>query len=190
MDSDMFASLILQTLKANPKTSVPVLIANIHSQLKYMPSYRKVWIAKQKALENMHGRWDASYNEVWQWCQVMKRYVPGCITDLDTTTTDCSVDAKCSSVCSGALSNVETHLYTASHWLRRHVCPQPDICIISDRGTGILATIERQGSQWHRTHHQYCLRHVASNYYREAMYGARRYCERLTRRRHEPTLCT
>ncbi|KAK5772378.1 hypothetical protein PVK06_048666 [Gossypium arboreum] len=31
--------------------------------------------------------------------------------------------------------------------LRRHVCPQPDICIISDWGTGILAVIERQGSQ-------------------------------------------
>ena len=26
--------------------------------------------------------------------------------------------------------------------LRRHVCPQPDICVISDRDTGILATIE------------------------------------------------
>ncbi|PPS02858.1 hypothetical protein GOBAR_AA17797 [Gossypium barbadense] len=25
----------------------------------------------------MHGGWDASYNEVWQWCQVLERYVPG-----------------------------------------------------------------------------------------------------------------
>ncbi|KAH1114232.1 hypothetical protein J1N35_007610 [Gossypium stocksii] len=49
-----------------------------------MPSYPKAWIAKQKALEKMHSGWDASYNEVWQWCQVLERYVLGCITDLET----------------------------------------------------------------------------------------------------------
>ncbi|KAK5819558.1 hypothetical protein PVK06_024568 [Gossypium arboreum] len=36
---------------------------------------------------------------------------------------------------------------------------------MSDGGIGILATIERQGSLWDRTHHWYCLRHNASNYY-------------------------
>ncbi|KAH1083314.1 hypothetical protein J1N35_023075 [Gossypium stocksii] len=122
MDLDMLASLILLTVKADPRTSMPVLITNIRSQLKYTPSYRKAWIAKQKVLEKMHSRWDSSYNELWQWCQVKE----ACL-------------------------------------------PQPDICIISDRGTGILArdTIERQGSLWHRTHHWYCLKHIASNYYRQ-----------------------
>ncbi|KAK5813682.1 hypothetical protein PVK06_029133 [Gossypium arboreum] len=84
MNSDMLATLILPTVKADPRTSVPVLIANFHSQLRYMPSYRKAWIAKQKALEKIHGGWDASYNEVWQWCQVLERYVPGCVTDFET----------------------------------------------------------------------------------------------------------
>ncbi|MFQ6652662.1 hypothetical protein Gotur_024419 [Gossypium turneri] len=51
--------------------------------------------------------------------------------------------------------------------LRRHVCPQPDICVISDRDTGILAAFDREGSLWQRAHHRYCLRHVASNYYRQ-----------------------
>ncbi|KAK5794758.1 hypothetical protein PVK06_036000 [Gossypium arboreum] len=46
MDSDMLASLILSTVKVDPRTSVPILIANIHSQLRYIPSYRKAWIAK------------------------------------------------------------------------------------------------------------------------------------------------
>ncbi|PPS00222.1 hypothetical protein GOBAR_AA20438 [Gossypium barbadense] len=54
MDSDMLASLILSTVKVDPKTSVPVLIANIRSQMRYIPSYRKARIAKQKALEKMH----------------------------------------------------------------------------------------------------------------------------------------
>ncbi|MFQ6629506.1 hypothetical protein Gotur_006591 [Gossypium turneri] len=74
MDSAMLASLILPTVKADPKTSVPVLIANIRSQMGYTPSYRKAWISKQKALEKMHSGWDTSYNEIWQWCQVLDRY--------------------------------------------------------------------------------------------------------------------
>ncbi|XP_040932863.1 uncharacterized protein [Gossypium hirsutum] len=46
MDSDMLATLILPTVKADPRTLVPVLIANIHGQLRYILSYRKAWIAK------------------------------------------------------------------------------------------------------------------------------------------------
>ncbi|KAK5824526.1 hypothetical protein PVK06_019301 [Gossypium arboreum] len=77
MDSAMIANLILPMLKADPRTSVSCIIASIRSQLRYMPSYRKAWIAKQKAVENMHSGWDASYNEVWQRCQVLKRYTHG-----------------------------------------------------------------------------------------------------------------
>ncbi|PPR87066.1 hypothetical protein GOBAR_AA33626 [Gossypium barbadense] len=84
MNSDMLATLILPTVKADPKISVSILIANIRSQLRYTPSYHKAWIAKQKALEKIHGGWDASYNKVWQWCQVLERYVPGCVTNLET----------------------------------------------------------------------------------------------------------
>ncbi|KAK5846386.1 hypothetical protein PVK06_002672 [Gossypium arboreum] len=84
MNSDMLATLILPTVKADPRTSVPVLIVNIRSQLRYTSSYPKAWIAKQKALEKIHGGWGTSYNEVWQWCQVLKRYVPGCVTNLET----------------------------------------------------------------------------------------------------------
>ncbi|KAH1066860.1 hypothetical protein J1N35_031847 [Gossypium stocksii] len=43
MDSSMCASLILPMLKEDPR---------------YTPSYRKAWIAKQKALEKMHSGWD------------------------------------------------------------------------------------------------------------------------------------
>ncbi|KAH1107074.1 hypothetical protein J1N35_010842 [Gossypium stocksii] len=56
MDSSMLASLILLMVKEDPKTSVPILISHIRSQLRYTPSYRKAWIAKQKALEKMHSR--------------------------------------------------------------------------------------------------------------------------------------
>ncbi|MFQ6626381.1 hypothetical protein Gotur_004959 [Gossypium turneri] len=77
MDSAMLASLILPTVKADSRTLVLVLIVNISSQMGYTPSYCKAWIAKQKALAKMHSGWDASYNEIWQWCQVLERYVLG-----------------------------------------------------------------------------------------------------------------
>ncbi|KAK5825886.1 hypothetical protein PVK06_020762 [Gossypium arboreum] len=103
----------------------------------------------------------------------------------------CSMDAKCSSVCSGALSNVKMYLCTVSHWyklavlLRRYVCPQPNIYVISDRGIRILATIERQGSLWDCTHHRYCLRHIASNYYglSESPFGSYELCRRSVQNR-------
>ncbi|XP_012468726.1 uncharacterized protein LOC105786794 [Gossypium raimondii] len=126
------------------------------------------WVAKQKALDNMHNGWEASYNEVWQRCQVLEMYVPGYITDLQTVPADYN-----DRLLRGY--QVFKHLYTRRlllavvqygdgrilpitfvitlgesgdecdfflSKLRRHVCPQPDICFISDRGAGILAIIE------------------------------------------------
>ncbi|XP_052886922.1 uncharacterized protein LOC128295399 [Gossypium arboreum] len=178
MDSAMLASLILPTVKADLRTSVLVLIANIRNQMGYTPSYRKAWIAKQKALEKMHSGWDASYNEIWQWCQVLERYVLGCITDLqiepayysDRLLRRCQVFkrlfwsfkqcrdafAYCKPLDgSGRILPIAfaiTPGESADDWdfflsrLRRHVFPQPNICVISDRGTGILAAIARQGT--------------------------------------------
>ncbi|KAK5839124.1 hypothetical protein PVK06_007886 [Gossypium arboreum] len=121
MSSDMLATLILLTVKADTRTSVPILIANIRSQLRYTSSYRKAWIAKQKALEKIHGGWDTSYNEVWQWCQVLERYVPGWVTDLETEPS-----------------------YYNNRLLRE--CQVFKHLFWSYRGTGILAVIERQGT--------------------------------------------
>ncbi|KAH1055956.1 hypothetical protein J1N35_034021 [Gossypium stocksii] len=76
MDSDMLASLILPTVKANLKTLVMVLIANIRSQLRYTPSYHKAWIAKQKVLEKIQYLETAPtyYNDqLFYGCQVFKR---------------------------------------------------------------------------------------------------------------------
>ncbi|KAK5803690.1 hypothetical protein PVK06_031339 [Gossypium arboreum] len=83
MDSGMIASLTLPILKVDPRISISCIIVSIRSQMRYMPSYHKPWIAKKKELEKMRSGWDASYNEVWQWCQMLERYVPGYTTDLE-----------------------------------------------------------------------------------------------------------
>ncbi|PPS00657.1 hypothetical protein GOBAR_AA20008 [Gossypium barbadense] len=82
MNSDMLATLILPTMKVDPRTSVPVLLANIRSQLRYRPSYHKACIAKQKVLEKIHGcvidleTEPAYYNDqLLRGCQVVKRLI-------------------------------------------------------------------------------------------------------------------
>ncbi|KAH1108071.1 hypothetical protein J1N35_011839 [Gossypium stocksii] len=50
--------------------AVPVLITHVRNEFNYIVSYHKACLAKQKTLENMHNRWEKSYNELWQWCQV------------------------------------------------------------------------------------------------------------------------
>ena len=220
LDSDLISTVILPMVRSSPRISVPVLIANIRSEYHYTPSYRKVWIAKQKVLEKMHHGWDASYNYLWQWCQVLNRWVPGSITELQTkpayyrdrlvqgsrifyrifwTFRQCREAFR---YCKPLVQIDGTFLYGryehrlliavaqdgdrkilpiafaitpgegTDDWdfflsnLRRHVVPQPDICVISDRGAGIIAAIESQGSLWDRTYHRYCLRHVGANYYK------------------------
>ena len=49
--------------------------------------------------------------------------------------------------------------------LREHVVREDGVCIISDRGTGIKAAINREGSRWKPPHayHAYCVRHIGKN---------------------------
>ncbi|MFQ6665431.1 hypothetical protein Gotur_032168 [Gossypium turneri] len=137
MDSAMLASLILPTIKADPQTSVPMIIANIRSQMGYTPSYRKAWIAKQKAwivkqkaLEKMHSGWDTSYNEICytHWLLVaVAQDGGGRILPIAFAITP-------------GESSDDWDFFLSR--LRRHVCPQPDICVILDRGAGILAAFD------------------------------------------------
>ncbi|KAK5812676.1 hypothetical protein PVK06_028114 [Gossypium arboreum] len=163
MNSYMLATFILPTEKADPRTLVPILIANIRSQLRYTPSYRKAWIAKQKALEKIHGGGTFHIMK----CGSGVRYTHRLL--LVVTQDD-----------SGRIFPIVLAITpgeSADNWefflsrLMRHVCLQPNICVISDKGTGILAAIERQGNLWHCTHHRYCLRHWTQAYDDGLRYG-------------------
>ena len=52
------------------------------------------------------------------------------------------------------------------HYLRRYVTPQPNLCIISDRGTSLLATLQFEHVGWNGpdVSSVYCIRHIASNF--------------------------
>ncbi|CAL0320990.1 unnamed protein product [Lupinus luteus] len=43
----------------------------------------------------------------------------------------------------------------------------PSICIISDRGTGLLSALRTELPQWSNAHSVFCIRHIASNFNKE-----------------------
>ncbi|PPS16719.1 hypothetical protein GOBAR_AA03873 [Gossypium barbadense] len=47
------------------------------ARFQYRVSYRKAWIAKQMAMEQLYGNFDASSNELQGWIAAMREYVPG-----------------------------------------------------------------------------------------------------------------
>ena len=50
--------------------------------------------------------------------------------------------------------------------LREYVTPQSNLCLIMDRGKGILATLQSEEVEWEANGLQsvYCIRHIASNF--------------------------
>ncbi|KAK5802400.1 hypothetical protein PVK06_029991 [Gossypium arboreum] len=64
LDTDMKSNFILPMTKASSRIPILVLIAHIRSESDYIIFYQKAWLAKQKALEKMHSRWEQSYNEL------------------------------------------------------------------------------------------------------------------------------
>ncbi|PPS06336.1 hypothetical protein GOBAR_AA14313 [Gossypium barbadense] len=52
------------------------------AQFQYSISYRKVWIAKQMAIEQLYEDFNASYNELQGWIAAMWEYVPMTIIKL------------------------------------------------------------------------------------------------------------
>ncbi|XP_019451933.1 PREDICTED: uncharacterized protein LOC109354035 [Lupinus angustifolius] len=70
-----------------------------------------------------------------------------------------------------AFAIVEGETKEAWEWffynLRTLVTPQPNICIISDRGTGLLGALRTELPRWCNSKSVYCIRHLASNFNKE-----------------------
>ncbi|MED6215669.1 hypothetical protein PIB30_116312, partial [Stylosanthes scabra] len=50
LDSNLIRDFILPIIKRNPSVGIPVLQSSVQQSYHFLPSYRKVWIAKQKAI--------------------------------------------------------------------------------------------------------------------------------------------
>nr|KYP38952.1 hypothetical protein KK1_039761 [Cajanus cajan] len=84
LGSQMIAQSIGEIIEVDPSTSISTIIAHIKSTMGYTISYKKGWLAKQHAIENIFGNWEESYNKLPGMLQAMQMYVPGFIWKLNT----------------------------------------------------------------------------------------------------------
>ncbi|XP_025648230.1 uncharacterized protein [Arachis hypogaea] len=82
LDSSLICRVILPLIQSNPSVSIPVLQSAIQASYHFKPSYRKVWMAKQKAIVRIYGDWEELYNKVLKLLQALQICFPGTICDL------------------------------------------------------------------------------------------------------------
>ncbi|XP_004488438.1 uncharacterized protein [Cicer arietinum] len=68
----------------DPSIKVKVIIAQIQALYNYTISYRKAWLGKNKAIEQIYGNWEESYNQLLRWLLVMRTFAPGTIIKMET----------------------------------------------------------------------------------------------------------
>ncbi|XP_052114156.1 uncharacterized protein LOC110279080 [Arachis duranensis] len=76
LDSDTIADAIRPLVKADPSIKVKPVIAEVQGKFNYIVSYRKVWLAKQKAVAKIFGDWEVSYQTLPVWLKAMTVNMP------------------------------------------------------------------------------------------------------------------
>nr|KYP46462.1 hypothetical protein KK1_031918 [Cajanus cajan]KYP46468.1 hypothetical protein KK1_031924 [Cajanus cajan] len=84
LGSQMISQTIREIIEANPSTPISTIIAHIKLTMGYTISYKKGWLTKQHAIENIFGNWEESYNKLPGMLQAMQMYVPGFIWKFNT----------------------------------------------------------------------------------------------------------
>ncbi|XP_057733903.1 uncharacterized protein LOC130949097 [Arachis stenosperma] len=84
LDSNTIAEAIKPLVEADPSINVKSVIAEVQSKFNYTVSYRKAWLAKQKAVEKIFGGWEASYEALPIWFQAMCNKEPSAIVHFET----------------------------------------------------------------------------------------------------------
>ncbi|XP_057756066.1 uncharacterized protein LOC130975267 [Arachis stenosperma] len=84
LDSNTIAEAIKPLVEADPSLKVKSVSAEVQSKLNYTVSYRKAWLAKQKAVEKIFGGWEASYEALPIWFETMCHKEPSAVVHFET----------------------------------------------------------------------------------------------------------
>ncbi|XP_025648155.1 uncharacterized protein [Arachis hypogaea] len=157
---------------------VKILQNAVSTKYGFNPIYRKVWMAKQKAIAQIYGDWEESYNLILRWIIGDQMYMPSIIAVLHTspvrsvrwyfTHGDCTRwKLKHLPVAFVLVQGENTDsLKFFLHHLRQHVTLYPDILVISNCHNVIKAALVAEDSGWlpPTAYHTYCARHIAANF--------------------------
>ncbi|XP_057734692.1 uncharacterized protein LOC130950174 [Arachis stenosperma] len=84
LDSLTIAEAIKPLVEADPSLKVKSVIAEVQSKFNYTISYRKAWLAKQRAVEKIFGGWEASYEALPIWFEAMCHREPSAVVHFET----------------------------------------------------------------------------------------------------------
>ncbi|XP_015945598.1 uncharacterized protein LOC107470702 [Arachis duranensis] len=85
LDYHVICARILPLVRADAVVTVKVLQQATEVDYGFRPSYRKVWMAKQKAVAQIYGDWEESYAELPRWMLGVQSTMAGTITVLKTS---------------------------------------------------------------------------------------------------------
>ncbi|KAH1190426.1 hypothetical protein GmHk_20G057977 [Glycine max] len=77
LDSDLIATCVVGIIREDPSIKISLIQERINSQFAYKVSYKKAWLAKQKAIAIEYGDWDESYAKLSSWLTHMQNHSPG-----------------------------------------------------------------------------------------------------------------
>ncbi|RYR13981.1 hypothetical protein Ahy_B04g070687 isoform Q [Arachis hypogaea] len=156
LDSITIAEVIKPLVEADPSLKVKSVIAEVQSKFNYTVSYRKAWLAKQRAVEKIFGGWEASFEALPIWAfRHCKPIVQVDGTHLYGKYKGCLLVAVSqdgnNNIVPIAFAIVEGETSDAWHFflsnLRQHVVTRDGVGLISDRHESINAAVERRYSR-------------------------------------------
>ncbi|XP_015953808.1 uncharacterized protein LOC107478177 [Arachis duranensis] len=84
LDYHVIATFIMPMVRADASVNIKVLLNATAAHFGFRPTYRRVWMAKQKAVAIIYGDWDESYNELPRWVLGVQLTMHGTVAVLRT----------------------------------------------------------------------------------------------------------
>ncbi|RYR08885.1 hypothetical protein Ahy_B05g076746 isoform A [Arachis hypogaea] len=85
LDHSVISAFIMPMVRADASVSIKVLLNATAAHFGFRPTYRRVWMAKQKAVGLIYGDWDESYSEIPRWVLGVQLTMTGTVAVLRTS---------------------------------------------------------------------------------------------------------
>ncbi|XP_015961505.1 uncharacterized protein LOC107485484 [Arachis duranensis] len=85
LDYHVISAFIMPMVRADASVSIKVLLNATAAHFGFRLTYRRIWLAKQKAVVLIYGGWDESYNELPRWVLGVQLTIPGTVAVLRTS---------------------------------------------------------------------------------------------------------
>ncbi|XP_015943172.1 uncharacterized protein LOC107468404 [Arachis duranensis] len=85
LDYHVISAFIMPMVRADASVSIKVLLNATAAHFGFRPTYRRVWMAKQKSIALIYGDWDESCNDLPRWVLGVQLTMPGSVAVLKTS---------------------------------------------------------------------------------------------------------